>query len=166
MRREVTQPRYWRRHVREAVRFADGLKTLANLKPDVCLEIGPHPTLLGFVQSNFAEQPTQPALVASLRKGRNDDEQLNDALGALYLAGVAVDWRAVWSATPHRWVDLPTYAFQREPCWFRAAACPAATARIRATRCSACACVRLCATSCSSSRCSAPTRCRTSPTTA
>jgi len=120
--REVVQPRYWRRHLREAVRFADGMRTLAELKPDVCLEIGPHPTLLAFAQTNFELlAPTAPpTLVASLRKGRDDEEQLDDALGTLYLAGVAIDWRAVWSAAPRQRVDLPSYAFQREPLWFPA----------------------------------------------
>jgi acyl transferase domain-containing protein len=118
--REVVQPGYWRRHLREAVRFADGLRTLAGLKPDVCLEIGPQPTLLAFAQANFESlgEGIAPQLVGSLRKGRDDLEQMREALAALYLAGVNIDWRAVWSALPHRQVDLPTYAFQREPLWF------------------------------------------------
>ena len=52
--REIVQPRYWRRHLREAVRFADGVQTLAGLKPDVCLEIGPNPTLLAFDENLWA----------------------------------------------------------------------------------------------------------------
>jgi acyl transferase domain-containing protein len=116
--REVIQPRYWRRHAREAVRFAEGMKTLAALQPNICLEIGPHPTLLAFAEATLAANGVQPALIASLRKGRADGEQMTDALGALYLEGVVIDWRAVWSGTPRHWVDLPTYAFQRESCWF------------------------------------------------
>lgn len=118
--REVVQPRYWRRHMREAVRFADGLRTLVGLKPDICLEIGPQPTLLAFAQANFEWMPegTSPLLVGSLRKGRDDREAMSEALAALYLAGVPIDWRAVWSARTHRQVDLPAYAFQREPLWF------------------------------------------------
>ncbi|MGD9832286.1 MAG: SDR family NAD(P)-dependent oxidoreductase [Piscinibacter sp.] len=120
--REIVQPRYWRRHVRETVRFADGMRTLIGLRPDVCLEIGPHPTLLAFAQANLEELPApqRPQLVASLRKGRDDESQLADALASLFLAGVAIDWRAVWSATPCRRLDLPAYAFQREPLWFSA----------------------------------------------
>jgi acyl transferase domain-containing protein/NADPH:quinone reductase-like Zn-dependent oxidoreductase/NAD(P)-dependent dehydrogenase (short-subunit alcohol dehydrogenase family) len=118
--REVVQPRYWRRHLREAVRFADGVQTLAALKPDVCLEIGPHPTLLAFAQTNFEalQHTAPPTMIASLRKGRDDEEQLDEALGALYLAGVVVDWRAVWASSPRQRVDLPAYPFQREPLWF------------------------------------------------
>jgi acyl transferase domain-containing protein/NADPH:quinone reductase-like Zn-dependent oxidoreductase/NADP-dependent 3-hydroxy acid dehydrogenase YdfG len=109
----ITQPAYWRRHVREAVRFADGLRTLAALKPDICIEVGPHPTLL-----NFAED--FPVRVPTLRKGRADADQLAESLAALYLAGAPIDWRAVWSARGARLADLPSTPFRRERCWFQA----------------------------------------------
>jgi len=111
---------YWRRHVREPVRFADGLRALAQLKPDLCLEIGPHPALLPLAQASFDGLDPAPALTATLRKGQDDETQIAEALSALYLAGATIDWGAVWSALPHRQVDLPTYAFQREPLWFTA----------------------------------------------
>jgi len=115
---EVTQAAYWRRHVREAVRFADGLRTLAGLSPDVCLEVGPHPTLLGFAEATLGEGA--PALVPSLRKGRDDLDQLAESLGGLFLAGAPLNWRAVWAASGARLMDLPGYPFQRERHWFRA----------------------------------------------
>jgi acyl transferase domain-containing protein/NADPH:quinone reductase-like Zn-dependent oxidoreductase len=116
----ITHPAYWRRHVREAVRFADGLRTLAALKPDICIEVGPHPTLL-----NFAED--LPVRVPTLRKGRADADQLAESLAALYLAGAPIDWRAVWSASGTRLTDLPSTPFRRERCWFQAR--PPAAAR-------------------------------------
>jgi len=109
----IVQPAYWRRHVREAVRFADGLRTLAGLKPDLCIEVGPHPTLL-----NFAED--LPVRVPTLRKGRADADQLAESLAALYRAGAPLDWRAVWSASGARLADLPPTPFRRERCWFQA----------------------------------------------
>ena len=36
---------YWRRHLREAVRFGDGMLALAKLECQTFLEIGPHPVL-------------------------------------------------------------------------------------------------------------------------
>lgn len=117
---EVTQSRYWRRHVREAVRFADGLRTLASLSPDICIEVGPHPTLLALAEGEFGE--TGPALVPTLRKGRDDADQLAESLGALFLAGAALDWRAVWASSGCRVIDLPSYPFQRERHWFHARA--------------------------------------------
>ncbi len=120
--KDITQPRYWRRHVREAVRFADGLRTLASMSPDICLEVGPHATLLAFAQVCFdsLDAAAQPALIGSLRKGRNDLEQLNDSLAQLFLRGVQVDWRAVWAPAKAQRVELPTYPFQRERFWFQA----------------------------------------------
>ena len=44
---EVTEPSYWVRHVREAVRFAAGWQRSLSQECDVFLEVGPHPTLLG-----------------------------------------------------------------------------------------------------------------------
>jgi acyl transferase domain-containing protein/acyl carrier protein len=127
---DVTRPDYWRRHVREAVRFADGLRALETLAPDCVLEVGPHPTLLGFAAATLT--PGAAVLVPSLRKGRGDWEQMLDALSSLYLAGARPDFRAVAGAA-RRIVDLPTYPFQRERYWFDARPSVAAAPRGRDT---------------------------------
>ncbi|MBX3611471.1 MAG: SDR family NAD(P)-dependent oxidoreductase [Hydrogenophaga sp.] len=125
---EVSRAGYWRRHVREAVRFADGLQTLVSASPQVCIELGPQPTLLGFAEATLGE--AAPTLVPSLRKGRDDHDQLAESLGALFLAGATPDWRAVWSSSGASLIDLPSYPFQRERHWFRARATqPAAAGR-------------------------------------
>ncbi|HJW11273.1 MAG TPA: acyltransferase domain-containing protein, partial [Albitalea sp.] len=127
---ELTRAGYWRRHVREAVRFGDGLRTLAALSPDCVIEIGPHPTLIGFAGAVLGG--SAPTLIPSLRKGRGDWEQMLDALASLYLAGAPLDWRAVAEGGSRRIVELPTYPFQRERYWFQAKR-PVAAARGRAT---------------------------------
>jgi acyl transferase domain-containing protein/NADPH:quinone reductase-like Zn-dependent oxidoreductase/NAD(P)-dependent dehydrogenase (short-subunit alcohol dehydrogenase family)/SAM-dependent methyltransferase len=114
----LTRASYWRDHIRAAVRFGDGLRAIAALKPGACLEVGPHPTLLSFVSE--ISDGAQPALVPTLNRKVGDTDQLDESLGALYLAGASIDWRAVWKGSSARRVDLPTYAFQRERCWFAA----------------------------------------------
>ena len=114
---EVTRAGYWRRHMREAVRFGDGLRTLATLRPDLVIEIGPNPTLLGFAGSTFDE--AAPLLVPSLRKGRSDWEQMLEGLAAVYGAGALIDWRGVGDGGSRRIVDMPTYPFQRQRYWFQ-----------------------------------------------
>jgi acyl transferase domain-containing protein/NADPH:quinone reductase-like Zn-dependent oxidoreductase len=118
----VTTAAYWRDHVRATVRFADGLRTLAALRPDVYLEVGPHPTLLPFAQEVLGAPET--ALAASVRKSLPPYDQIAEALATLYLAGARIDWRAAWSARPAHLVDLPSYPFQRERCWFAARRTP------------------------------------------
>jgi acyl transferase domain-containing protein/NADPH:quinone reductase-like Zn-dependent oxidoreductase/acyl carrier protein/short-subunit dehydrogenase len=115
---EITTPSYWRRHVREPVRFGAGLETLAAMKPDCLIEIGPHPTLLSLAAAVFGEGG--PRRIASLQKASADWEQMLTALGAAYLSGARIDWRAVGAGGRHGLIDLPAYPFQRERYWFRA----------------------------------------------
>ena len=115
---EVTRPLYWRRHLREAVRFNDGLRTLGELHPDIMIEIGPTPTLLGFAAS--ADDADAALRIASLRKGRPDLEQILESLAAIYVAGAQIEWRGMAAGASRRIVDLPTYPFQRQRHWFHA----------------------------------------------
>src|SRR5205085_3604172 len=43
---EVSNPDYWRRHVREVVRFRDGMQTLQRIGCSIFIEIGPGSTLV------------------------------------------------------------------------------------------------------------------------
>ena len=117
---EVMTPDYWVRHVRETVRFAEGVATLRQQKIDIFLEIGPKPVLVGMVgRENSGEQTAGrgPLLLASLREQQSDGRQMLTSLGALYVQGVAIDWAGFYGAFPQRKVALPTYPFQRQRYW-------------------------------------------------
>ena len=98
--------------------FRDGLHTLAGLRPDIVIEIGPNPSLLTFARSTLGE--TAATLIPSLRQGQPDWDQMLEGLAMVYLSGAAVDWRGVSGSGTRRIVDLPTYPFQRQRCWFEA----------------------------------------------
>ncbi|MEO1459597.1 MAG: type I polyketide synthase, partial [Pseudomonadota bacterium] len=125
---EIAEAGYWRRHLREPVRFGDGLARLAEAAPDVVIEIGPQATLLAFARAAFGAGG--PALAASLRRGRPARRTMLDALSSAYLAGARVEWGAV-SPPGARLVDLPPYPFERQRYWFEArrAAAPRAPQR-------------------------------------
>ncbi len=46
---------YWRRHLREPVRFADGIASLKSQGFTHFLEVGPHPTLVALAERSLAE---------------------------------------------------------------------------------------------------------------
>jgi acyl transferase domain-containing protein/acyl carrier protein len=115
---ELTDARYWRRHVRQPVRFADGVGALHAAGAEVFVEIGPAPTLLGLARRCLPEVPGP--WLPSLRKGRDDWAQMLETLGALHVEGVEVDWAAFDRPYGRRRVALPTYPFQRERCWVEA----------------------------------------------
>ena len=114
---EIKSPAYWRRHLREGVRFADGLRSLADMKIDVCIEIGPHPALSGFAATVF-DETSGPHFVSTLRRGSDDWQSMLDTVGRLYLAGAEIDWRGLDPDRRGRPVALPTARFQRQRYWF------------------------------------------------
>jgi amino acid adenylation domain-containing protein len=125
---------YWRRHAREAVLFAHGVQSLAELGCGVLLEVGPAPVLTGMARECWPEGVAAPAFVASLRRGRGDMRQLCEAAASLYVHGVTPDFAAWDRPWPRHKVELPTYPFQRRRHWPdalppAAAATPAARPR-------------------------------------
>lgn len=112
---EVATPAYWVTHVRAAVRFADGVATMQAHGVDAYLEIGPKPVLVGMV-AQAAEESTPP-LLASLREGQPEWQQLLTSLGTLYRHGCSIHWAAVDGGAARQKVILPTYPFQRQRYW-------------------------------------------------
>ncbi len=106
---------YWRRHLREPVRFADGLAALHRDGFRTFLEVGPHPTLIALAQRSLPEADT--AFVTSLRRGKDDWRELTTGLAQLYARGAAVDWRGVDAPYGRQRIVLPTYPFERQSYW-------------------------------------------------
>ncbi|CDR05498.1 hypothetical protein GCM10022420_060070 [Streptomyces iranensis] len=103
---------HWVRHVRETVRFADGLRTLESQGVTTFLELGPDAVL--------AATADDAATIPLLRKDRPEPETALTALARLHVRGVDVDWPGLFAGTGARRVDLPTYAFQHERYWLPA----------------------------------------------
>jgi len=118
--RDVVDKRYWRRHMREGVEFAAGIKTLHQQGYKIFVEIGPDATLLTMGRRCV---PNNGAVwVPSLRQGRDDWQQLLETLAALYIQGVDIDWANFDRGYSRRRVILPVYPFERERYWPKAPA--------------------------------------------
>ncbi|MFH9426319.1 SDR family NAD(P)-dependent oxidoreductase, partial [Streptomyces sp. NPDC017529] len=121
---EVTDPSYWVRHVREAVRFADSACALRDSGVRTFIEIGPDGVLSGMGPQSRTETENDDASEAwlpVLRRGRDEPRALLTALAKAFVRGVDVGWDQVFTSTstgkaPQR-IDLPTYAFQRQRYW-------------------------------------------------
>ncbi|ADI03850.1 modular polyketide synthase [Streptomyces bingchenggensis BCW-1] len=143
---ELTDPEYWVRHIRHAVRFNDGLVWLRAQGVSTFLELGPDGTLSALAQDDpegdpegdpAAERAAKSAAVSGaapavdrivsaplLRPDRPEAHTLLTALARIHVHGVAVDWSAVIGPGPagtvgRRRVELPTYAFDRRRYWPR-----------------------------------------------
>ncbi|MEV4270030.1 type I polyketide synthase, partial [Micromonospora aurantiaca (nom. illeg.)] len=122
---EIRSPEYWVRHVREAVRYADGVTALREAGVDTFLEVGPQSVLTAMNADVLAEDALA---VAVQRRDRSETQALLHALAELHVHGVPVSWTQWFTDTGAARVDLPTYAFHRERYWPEPASRPRQTA--------------------------------------
>jgi acyl transferase domain-containing protein/acyl carrier protein len=113
---QATDPTFWTAHVREPVRFAAAVETLAREGATPYLELGPDPVLCAMARECLGEGDGSPC-VPALRQGREEPETLIAALATAHAAGAKVDWGAFFKGSAAKAVPLPTYSFQRERFW-------------------------------------------------
>lgn len=106
---------YWKKHVRSAVRFHEGMLTLAKMGCEVFLEVGPAPQLCNMGRRCLTDR--ERTWIPSLRQGADDCQQIMQAVSALYVAGAPVNWEAFDKPYSRSRLSLPTYPFQRQRYW-------------------------------------------------
>jgi myxalamid-type polyketide synthase MxaB len=114
--KEMATPAYWVNHVRQPVKFAQGMQSLKQQQVGVYLEVGPKPILLGMGRQCVTED--EEIWLPSLRQGLSDWAQILQSLAQLYVLGVHIDWISFDRDYAHCKVsDLPTYPFQKQRYW-------------------------------------------------
>jgi acyl transferase domain-containing protein/acyl carrier protein len=115
---EATNPLYWASHLRETVRFSEGLDSLLAQNRAILLEVGPGQTLGSLAKRRPA---AADRLVLSLMRHaedqQSDDKVLLRALGRVWLAGFPVNWDGFHKHDKCQRTPLPTYPFDRRRFW-------------------------------------------------
>jgi pimaricinolide synthase PimS1 len=106
---ELDSPEYWARHVREAVRFSDGVQCLQEAGVTQFVELGPDAVLSGMISDS--------SVVPVMRKNREETATLITALAHLQVSGASPDWEAYFAGSGARRIELPTYAFHKRRFW-------------------------------------------------
>jgi non-ribosomal peptide synthase protein (TIGR01720 family) len=115
---EATDPNYWASHLRQTVKFADGISVLLQEPNRILLEVGAGRTLCTFVkqQAGVSQQP----ILSSLRHPKEEQADvvfLLNTLGRLWFFGVAIDWSSFYGSERRYRIPLPTYPFERQRYW-------------------------------------------------
>jgi acyl transferase domain-containing protein len=116
---EATDPSYWVKHLRQTVRFADGIRDLLQDPDRLLLEVGPGQTLGSLVKMQAGEA-RRGTVFSSMRHPRDvqtDMEVLLATLGKLWLSNVRIDWGKFYAGGSRRRIPLPTYPFERRRYW-------------------------------------------------
>jgi acyl transferase domain-containing protein/acyl carrier protein len=118
---DAVDPAYWVRHLRQTVRFGDGLGTLLRDGVDLLLEVGP-----GSALQKLARAGGWPAArLIGMGLNRQAPQQapaLVSIVAQLWTRGAAIDWRKTGrpehaaTSAPSR-VALPGYIFERSRHW-------------------------------------------------
>ncbi len=116
---EATDPAYWARHLRQAVRFAGGVRELCQDARRVLLEVGPGQTLATLARQH-PDCGSRHTVLSSLRHPKERKEDLPvllKTLGQLWMSGVQPDWSGFHLRERRRRIPLPTYPFERQRHW-------------------------------------------------
>jgi acyl transferase domain-containing protein/acyl carrier protein/SAM-dependent methyltransferase len=118
--KEIKTAEYWTAHLRNAVRFYDGIKELSAFSNCIFIELGPGNTLSTLANQALAER-NDCSVVNLMRHPKEealDEHYLLRKLGSLWLKGVNINWQDYYENEIRRRVSLPTYSFDRKPFWF------------------------------------------------
>jgi acyl transferase domain-containing protein/acyl carrier protein len=118
---EACDPNYWARHLRQTVRFSEGLEQLL-AGEGILLEVGPGQTLCTLVKQQNGKAARQIVL-SSLRhpyERQPDERFLLNTLGRLWLSGLKIDWTGFHRNEKRLRAPLPTYPFERQRYWVEA----------------------------------------------
>ncbi|MEH2305129.1 MAG: aminotransferase class III-fold pyridoxal phosphate-dependent enzyme [Nostoc sp.] len=116
---QATDPMYWARHLRQTVRFAQGIQTLWQQPERVLLEVGPRITTTTLARQQAKDIKQQIAIASLSDNAENEAEwtALLKAVGQLWLAGVSIDWSNFYQRETRQRIPLPTYPFERQRFW-------------------------------------------------
>jgi acyl transferase domain-containing protein len=112
---EMANGAYWRRHIRQPVRFSASMAWLRDQSYQIFMELGPHPVLLGMGAACLPD--TVSLWLPSLKRGDKDWQRMLTSLIELYVRGADIDWAGFDLDYKRRRVVLPTYPFQRRRHW-------------------------------------------------
>ncbi|MEU5289436.1 type I polyketide synthase [Streptomyces sp. NPDC020755] len=104
---------YWYTNLRETVRLAPTIDTLATTGHHLFIECSPHPVLTLPIQ----ETAPHTHAIGTLRRHDGGPERMLHSLGEAYVHGAPVAWAELTGPGADGHPELPTYAFQRRRYW-------------------------------------------------
>ncbi|MFL6110568.1 MAG: SDR family NAD(P)-dependent oxidoreductase, partial [Catenulispora sp.] len=107
---------YWFENLRNPVRFREAIGAFAGFGTPLFVEMSPHTVLGGDIADILDAENMAGAACGSLRRDDGGRHRFLLSAAEAYVRGAAVDWSRLLGPVS-RFVDLPTYAFDRRRYW-------------------------------------------------
>jgi acyl transferase domain-containing protein len=115
---EATSSKYWTNHLRAAVNFSGAMETVLELEDPVLLEIGPGRALTTLsLQKKDLKSLASIASLSFPKENETAHHTVLNALGDLWINGIEPNWSSFYDGQTRQKVWLPSYVFDRKPCW-------------------------------------------------
>ncbi len=111
---DAVDPKYWARHLRETIRFYQGLEVLLEEEDAIFVQVGSDRSLSTFADLHPAKKDSQQVLnlIRHPKDEISDIKFLLHKLGLLWLYGKSIDTAAFYSGETRQRLPMPTYPFQ------------------------------------------------------
>lgn len=116
---EAVSPQYWANHLRNTVRFNEGIINFFDDPDTVLLEIGPGQTLMTIARWH-PQKGTGQKVLTTLPQPNERGTDLDfflGTIGRLWLLGIEADWEKLYESEKPQKISLPTYPFDKQSYW-------------------------------------------------
>ncbi|SEC43852.1 hybrid non-ribosomal peptide synthetase/type I polyketide synthase [Terriglobus roseus] len=125
---QAMSPRYWAEHCRHTVDFAGAVRTLRETEPEmVFIECGAGNILTSLMRRQMPSSASIFPSLPSPLSTTQDDQAIATTVGAVWSAGVEIDWPRFYENDNPTRIPLPGYSFQRRQFIATSQATPAIT---------------------------------------
>ncbi|MCP4156300.1 MAG: SDR family oxidoreductase, partial [bacterium] len=123
---ETANPAHWAKHLRQTVRFAEGMTKLTALSNALFIVLGPGRDLAALVMRHIEAANAKAGGTGSrkmLNLLRHKEQKISDyyymlnKIGQLWLYGKEPRWKAIHKGEERRRIPLPTYPFEKQRYW-------------------------------------------------
>lgn len=116
---EAVSPQYWANHLRNTVRFSEGIVNFFDDPDTILLEVGPGQTLMTIARWHPQKGTGQKVLTTLPQPNERgkDLDFLLGAIGRLWLLGIEPDWNNLNESEKPQKISLPTYPFDKQSYW-------------------------------------------------
>jgi phthiocerol/phenolphthiocerol synthesis type-I polyketide synthase C len=107
---------YWWQNIRQPVLFESAINAILDDGANIFIEIGPNPILRSYLNDCLKERAIEGRVIGTLRPCRRLATSVWGAASQAIIAGANPDWQQFFPQ-PGRFVQLPSYPWQRERHW-------------------------------------------------